>query len=242
MRILLGRVTKCMVMPNPSIISFDAAGTLIDVQWNPGLTAVQAALQAGTAIDTDRAGSFDLLLRKSWLDYLALNLTRDEGRLDDFWRTVGRQWYASMGIPYTVAFEAEFWELLYGRDQKIFSLFDDALPALTGLAASGHRLAVLSNWDYSLHRILRMLGILDRFEVVIASLEEGPEKPDSALFSILCERLSATPSDVVHVGDHAIDDYQGARRAGMRGILIDRGQQDCKPPFIASLTDLPHVL
>ena len=133
------------------------------------------------------------------------------------------------------------WSLLYGPDQTYFSLYPDVLPALD-LLAGRVKLGVLSNWDYSLHRILRMLGIYDRFDVVVASLEEGPEKPDPRLFGIILERLGSTASTTLHVGDDAIDDLEGARSSGLSAVLIDRSRPDTLPPFVNTLTALPGVM
>ena len=44
-----------------------------------------------------------------------------------------------------------------------FELMPDALPALDALDALGARLAVVSNWDCSLPRVLSGLGVADRF-------------------------------------------------------------------------------
>ena len=44
-------------------------------------------------------------------------------------------------------------------DAIVFRAYDDALPALSALAAAGIRLAVVANWDVSLTDVLARLGL-----------------------------------------------------------------------------------
>ena len=51
-------------------------------------------------------------------------------------------------------------------------LFDDIVPSLDALDELGIRLGVISNWDYSLHRVLKALEVHHRFEFVIELLRQ----------------------------------------------------------------------
>jgi putative hydrolase of the HAD superfamily len=77
------------------------------------------------------------------------------------------------------------------------------------------RLAVVANWDSSLHEHLERLGLDRYFDVVVTSAEAGAAKPDPAIFLAALERLDVEPARALHVGDEPIDE-QGARAAGMR--------------------------
>lgn len=112
--------------------------------------------------------------------------------------------------------------LLYAQNGTYFAPFEDALDALQALKDAGVPMVVISNWDYSLHRVLRVQGLSDYFSHVFASLEEGVEKPDSRLFQIALNALGLEAPDVLHVGDHPGDDYAGATEAGLQALLIDR--------------------
>ncbi|MEQ9094252.1 MAG: HAD-IA family hydrolase, partial [Miltoncostaeaceae bacterium] len=104
-----------------------------------------------------------------------------------------------------------------------FHLYPDALPALEGLRARGLRLALVSNWDMALGDILVDLGIAGLFETVVISAVCGLAKPDPAIYAHALDRLGVTPGRAVHVGDDPLLDGEGARAAGLRAILIDRG-------------------
>lgn len=121
-----------------------------------------------------------------------------------------------------------------------FDLIPDALPALDALAAAGLRLAVVSNWDCSLAGVLEGLGVADRFTAVSVSAVVGAPKPDPAIFRHALAALGVAPERALHCGDRPEYDCAGARRAGLRAVLIDRagGLADGPCPRIAALTEL----
>ncbi len=229
----------------PEVLIFDCANTLVRVDWDPAQLAVDCCSELNLNIDEQQAKSaYRHLLGSRWGHFQELNRQRSQAVCDRFWWELTRDWVASLGLQTEVVdplIEAAN-RRLFGPDSTVFSLFPDTVPALELLKSAGHRMAVVSNWDISLHRTLDMLGLDQYFEVVIASLEEGVEKPDPRLFAIALNHLGAESGQAAHVGDNPIDDLQGARDAGIRGILLDREQETLHPWRIQSLTDLPSVL
>jgi putative hydrolase of the HAD superfamily len=124
-----------------------------------------------------------------------------------------------------------------------FSLFPDALPALDALAAAGVPVAVVSNWDCGLPGVLASLGVADRVAAVVVSAVAGARKPDPAIFRNALGRLGVEPGAALHCGDLPEADCEGARRAGVRAVLLDRhGSHPHAPcPRIASLAELPAL-
>lgn len=119
-----------------------------------------------------------------------------------------------------------------------FQAYEDAAPALMELRERGARLVVVSNWDWSLTDVLGGLGLLPLLDAVITSAEVGAAKPDPAIFEAALAAARCEPADAVHVGDSADNDVQGARRAGIRGLLLAReGGGD-----LTSLGELPALL
>ena len=88
------------------------------------------------------------------------------------------------------------------------------------VARSKYRIALLTNspsqffWD-----IMRSSGIVDLFEVVVVSSEEGNAKPDLALYEVLLSRLGVRPEQALMIDDNAMN-IAGAERAGMQGLLF----------------------
>lgn len=226
----------------PEVISFDAAGTLIDVNWNPAQIAVESALVTGVPLgDPLVAGeAYGRLLRSRWGHFQELNLQRNEAICDAFWLEIGKDWLESLGIEPALAQGVydHAMDRMFSPGSDIFSLFEDSIPTLEALQAAGFRIAIISNWDVSLHRTCRMLGLTKYCSIIVASLEEGVEKPDPLLFELTFERLSVHPRNVVHVGDDPVADVQGARNVGAKPFLIDRSIEVSEAHRLADLRDL----
>ncbi|MBS1716587.1 MAG: HAD-IA family hydrolase [Armatimonadetes bacterium] len=225
----------------PPYILFDAAHTLIDVRWAPARFAVECAQAVGLPASEAEGDVYQSMLRSRWSLYREINLTRDPKAGDSFWDDLTSDWMSHCRWPMDVGrFMEEARQRLYDT-REYFDVFPDVIPTLQELKRLGVRMGILSNWDYSLHRIVAGLGLTEYFDVVIASLEEGPEKPDPALFEIALKRIGAKKSEIVHVGDSPIDDFQGARGFGIGALLIDRSQSSTGI-YISSLSDIPKVL
>ncbi|MEV0280578.1 HAD family hydrolase [Streptomyces sp. NPDC050610] len=120
--------------------------------------------------------------------------------------------------------EADAWFARYLRHyEAAWALFPDAVPALDGLTP-GYRHGVLSNSRASNQdRKLRVLGVRDRFEVLVCAHDLGISKPEAGAFIAACEALGLEPGEVAYVGDKIDIDACGARDAGLTGIWLDRG-------------------
>ena len=96
----------------------------------------------------------------------------------------------------------------------VFTPVAGAVETLERLSAQT-RLAVVANWDRSLHEHLDRLGLDRYFDAVVTSAEAGASKPDPEIFLTALRRLDVEPARALHVGDEPIDE-QGARAAGMQ--------------------------
>jgi len=230
----------------PRLVTFDCAGTLVAVPqgWSMGGFAADCARHVGLCPTEADAAEYQRLYMSRLPEFVEANMSRDPGQRKDYWRRLATDWLASTGQtadaldPMLEAAD----ELGFGANSILFSLYDDVVPCLDALDALGVRASVVSNWDYSLHRVLRMFGIEDRFVTVTASLEEGVEKPDPKLFEITLRRAGFETGETLHVGDDLVDDVQGAVNAGIRPVLLDRSLTHSERPAIRSLLDLPEAL
>ena len=57
--------------------------------------------------------------------------------------------------------------------------------------------------------------------MTISSLA-GAVKPAKKIFSHALDQHMLIPQEALHVGDHPIEDFEGARQAGLHAVLIDR--------------------
>lgn len=99
---------------------------------------------------------------------------------------------------------------------------------LRALAATGVRLGVVSNADGVMGERLRALEILQvgpgigvDVACVIDSGAVGVMKPDARIFRLALDVLDLAPEQVWFVGDMPAIDVVGARRAGLRPVLLD---------------------
>ena len=127
-------------------------------------------------------------------------------------------------------------------DAIVYTAYPDALETIERIERAGLRVAVVSNWDITLHGALHRLGI--RAHVALSSAEAGAAKPDAAIFRRACELLALEPAAVLHVGDDPITDVDGARQAGLAAVQIARGgiAESARRPRIATLLELPALL
>ena len=95
-----------------------------------------------------------------------------------------------------------------------FEPLPGAAEAVARLAARGLALAVVADWDYSLHGHLRSHGLARYFATVVTSAEVGAAKPSPSPFLAALDRLRVEPARALHIGDHARDE-EGAAAAGM---------------------------
>jgi len=230
---------------NPKLVTFDCALTLVKVPqgWSIGAFAADCARHVGLSPTAQDAELYRSMYKQRLPEFVAVNMSRDAARQEAFWYDLASDWLASTEMPMNSleAMQEAAQELGFGPNSILFELYDDVIPCLDALDAMGIRAAVVSNWDYSLHRVLRMFGIYERFVSVKASLEEGVEKPDPRLFEIALAEAGYRPEDVLHVGDDPTDDLHGALAAGIRGVLIDRSLAQSKRPTIRSLSELPEA-
>lgn len=123
-----------------------------------------------------------------------------------------------------------------------FVAFPEVPATLDALRARGVALAVVSNWDVSLHDVLDGLGWGGRFEAVVTSAEIGAAKPDPRPFAVALEALGVDPGDAVHAGDDLDADVGGARAAGVRGVLVLRDGAAARPAGVQVVRGLDELL
>jgi len=87
--------------------------------------------------------------------------------------------------------------------------------------AQKFRIAVISNADGGIERVLSRCGIADRFESITDSGIVGIEKPRPEIFEAALKAMKARAEESLYVGDVYSVDYVGARNAGMQAVLLD---------------------
>ncbi|MBI2846497.1 MAG: HAD family hydrolase [Chloroflexi bacterium] len=102
---------------------------------------------------------------------------------------------------------------------------DGAPETLSLLKERGYKLGLICNTGATpgsaARRLLEQQGTARYLSVMTFSNEVGLCKPALGIFLETLRQLGATPEESVHVGDHPTIDVAGAKRAGMKAILLE---------------------
>ena len=129
-----------------------------------------------------------------------------------------------------------------------FELYDDVPDVLRTLSNAGLRIALISNSHRSLESFESHFDLRGLIAAAVSSAEHGYMKPHPSIFSTALARLEAKPEEAVMVGDSIRQDIEGALRAGMRAVLVDRGEtvparaRELGVPIVRSLVELPNLV
>jgi putative hydrolase of the HAD superfamily len=216
------------------MIFFDLDGTLLDFKGAEHL-AVQAFHNQYSSL---------------------FNLSSSQKDFYDKWCSIGKKHYSRF-LRGELSFEqqqiARVKELLNGdlqdndaADYFRFYLmnfesnwrpFDDVTPCLQKL--DGNRLGVITNGDLHQQRLkLERMGVLDYFEVVVASGDVGFSKPDRRIFEIACEMTGTHLHEVMYIGDDLVTDIVPCEALKIKGIWINRRNESPTIPINRMITTL----
>jgi putative hydrolase of the HAD superfamily len=107
------------------------------------------------------------------------------------------------------------------RVSNLWEIVPPEVPAALEALKPRYRLSVISNANGTVREKLRRVGLLDYFETVLDSHEEGIEKPDPRIFQAALQRTGARADRSLYIGDMYHIDVAGARAAGMEVVLLD---------------------
>ena len=128
-------------------------------------------------------------------------------------------------------------------------LYPDAKEVLQKLRQT-YKLGIIANQDFGTEKRLINFGIRPYIDLVIASAEEGVEKPDSCIFQLALDRADCKPEEAVMVGDRLDNDIAPANKIGMKTVWIKQGYGGLSKPHseeeqpdhtVDSLNELIHL-
>ncbi len=130
------------------------------------------------------------------------------------------------------------------QNPATYSVFPEVFDTLARLRESVPVLGILSNWGWWLPELCTELGLAAHFDFIITSARVGANKPHPLIFKEALARAGSQPSRMLHVGDSLVADVQGARAAGMTGVLLDRSgtATSGEYPIIRSLDQVQALL
>jgi len=185
------------------VVSFDLEGTLVDMTfgdmvWNVGLPRLYAL--------------------KKGLDF-------DEAR-----RIVLGE-YARVGEDRVEWYDIHYWFRLFdlsGNPQRLMDayrgyirLFPDVVEALERLGRR-YQLIIVTNSNRLFVDVLAQ-PVIRYFDHVFSTTSDfGLLKKNPDAYRRVCMALGIEPSEMVHVGDRVLDDFESPRSVGVNAYFLDR--------------------
>ncbi len=129
-------------------------------------------------------------------------------------------------------------------------LFDDTREVLNELKKK-HKIIVIGNvmiWPSPYTRLLlEKTGVAKYIDKQYYADEIGYYKPMKEAFLKPLREQGVDPSEAVHVGDSTIEDYEGAYKAGLTAIKIDRSVDGVKTIderryIVGGLSDILEII
>jgi len=104
-----------------------------------------------------------------------------------------------------------------------FHLYDDVEAVLRELARREVKIGLISNSHRSLASFEQHFELEGLISAAVSSSEHGYLKPHPSIFEAALRLADVRAEESVMVGDSFSHDIEGARRVGMRGVLVHRG-------------------
>ena len=233
-------------MSRIKVIFFDAAGTLFHVRGSVADIYLRHAEKFGVLRTPELLTSVKTAFARAFADapppVFAVSDPKEIKQCERLWwfDVVHNVWYrVGMFERFDEYFEDVF-EAFGGP--SYWTLYPETVGVLKGLKEQGYEIGIVSNFDSRLFNVLRGLGIADLFDTVTISSLAHAAKPAPRIFQAALDKHAMDPEDAVHVGDSRRDDVEGARKAGLQAVLIEResqlGSSASNVPTIPSLEQL----
>ena len=121
----------------------------------------------------------------------------------------------------------------------------DAVSVLSRVKEKGYRIGLISNTGMTpgvtFRKYMEQVGILEYFDTLTFSDEERLAKPSRKLFLQAIHALGVPPEEVVHVGDHLLNDVLGAQLVGMKTIWIETHDERRTPVDVQPDATVPSL-
>lgn len=212
--------------PRPQVIFLDAVGTLFGVRGSVGEIYGSIARQFGVEVDAALLNqaffqSFKTAPRMAFPGVSPAEIPQNEYV---WWQSIAYQTFAQVGAIEQFTSFQDFFSVLYDyfKTAEPWFVYEDVRQALDYWRQQGIPLGVLSNFDSRLYPVLDALHLTDYFASVTISTEVGAAKPETAVFQAALAKHGVSGDRVWHIGDSYREDYEGAKKAGIRAFWLKR--------------------
>lgn len=199
-------------------VSLDGDGTLWDVWAAARIALSETAYSLNERYDLSGDRSIDV----AELEDLRRQIARSHHdwsmkavRCQSFVNALARR---SISLDASDLDVEELWDTFLERRQAATIPYGDAVAFLTRMTAGGCRTALLSNGNTHPETV----DLNHFFDAVLLSEVTNIRKPDVEAFRAVSTTLGVPLNEIVHIGDDKADDYDAAKAAGMKALLLCR--------------------
>jgi putative hydrolase of the HAD superfamily len=216
-------------MQQPKVIFLDAVGTLFGVRGSVGEVYSAIAQRYGVQVPIDPLNQAFVQAFANTNPPVFPGCYPDEIPQCEFewWRVIAQRTFQQVGVLHQFVDFDDFFDQLYNyfATAEPWFIYPDVLPALQAWQRIGIEMGIVSNFDSRLDYVLDALNLKEFFTSITVSTQAGVAKPDSRIFSIALQKHLCEPQEAWHIGDSFSQDFQGAKAAGIRAILLERKNQ-----------------
>lgn len=208
------------------VIFFDAAGTLFHVKGSVGEIYLQYAEKYGVRSTPETLEKVNKAFSESFKaappPLFAVEHPEKLKQCERLW------WF---DVVHAVFYRVGMFEKFDDYFEEVFEAFGTADPwevypevpqSLTLLREQGLELGVISNFDTRFYEIFRALGLAGYFDSITISSMAKSVKPSTDIFQYALSQHALDPQEAIHVGDSVREDVEGAEKAGLTGIWLNR--------------------
>lgn len=133
------------------------------------------------------------------------------------------------------------------EDEVVYPQAAERLSALRKM----YKIGVIANQSPGTADRMKQYGLSQYLDLILASAEEGLEKPDLKLFQLALARAGCLPENAVMIGDRLDNDIRPAKQLGLKTIWIRQGfggmghpetEEDTPDDRVNSLGELTGLL
>jgi putative hydrolase of the HAD superfamily len=214
------------MMQQPQVIFLDAVGTLFTVKGSVGEVYGQLASQHGVETDSHalNAAFFQAFSTAVPMAFPTASVEQIPQLEYQWWEVIAIETFKTVGVLQQFSDFSQFFAQVYDHfaTAQPWFVYPDVLPMLKQWQNQGIELGVVSNFDSRLYPVLEVLNLAPFFKSVTISTTVGSAKPDPEIFQVALEKHHYSPAAVLHIGDSVSADYHGAKKAGIRALIVNR--------------------
>jgi FMN hydrolase / 5-amino-6-(5-phospho-D-ribitylamino)uracil phosphatase len=121
-----------------------------------------------------------------------------------------------------------------GRNRVKF--FPGAIAMLETLSRQ-FDIYTLTNGNANIHKA----GLSEYVSGAFSSADVGKKKPHADMFHAPLKVLSLKPAQAIHIGDHLVDDIEGAANVGMHSIWVNLNAQQTAPGAVTPTREVTNL-